>query len=105
MTRRKTGPAREPHPDPRIEAQLQRILSERRMIAGKEELIERDRAEIAMLRAVITKHPNWDGLKRRQDQVAVLLAEIHATEAEILRLHDEIEARIDKISDPDLTAL
>ena len=105
MTRQRSVPAREPHPDPRIEAQLQRILSIRTMSAGKEALIVRDRAEVAALRATIAKHPTWDGLTRRQDQVVVLLKEVAGVEAEILKLHDEIEARLSQISDVDLTAL
>lgn len=105
VTRQRNGPAREPHPDPRIEARLQRILSLRKIIAGKEALVERDRAQITSLRATIAKHPSWDGLRQRKTQVTELLREIIEVEADILKLHDDIEERLGEISDMDLTAL
>ena len=99
------APVREPHPDPRIEAQLQRILSIRTMITGKEALVARDRDEIARMRATMAKHPNREGHHRRREQIEALQAEIADAEAEVLKLHDDIEARLGEIADADLTAL
>ena len=97
--------AREPHPDPRIEAELQRILSLRLMISGKEALIVRDHEQVASLRARLARHPHWNAASYQREQVDRLLEEIGGIEAEILTLHDEIKARLDLISDVDLTAL
>jgi hypothetical protein len=105
MARKPAERPRDPHPDPRIEAQLQRILSIRRMIAGKHELIDQDREQIASLRAKVEKHPQFDRAKYQREQIGALLGEVGKTEAEILKLHDEIGARLDEISDADLTAL
>lgn len=96
---------RRPHPDPRIEAQLQRILSMQAMIARQHELITRDHEQITSLRAKVEKRPHWTRAPDQRKQVERLLAEIRQVEAEILKLHDKIEARMNEISDADLSAL
>ena len=98
-------PQRRPHPDARIETELQRILSLRKAIARKEALLDGDQAQLATLRATVAKHPTWDGHYLRQRQIETLLAEIAPLEAEVAKLHDEIAERVGRIDDADLTYL
>lgn len=105
MKRKEQARAREPHPDARIEAQLQRILSIRAMIADKEALAAQTRTQIQDLQEKLARHPQWSRARYQQDQIERLLEATDALEAEILELHDQIEARLGEISDVDLTAL
>lgn len=105
MSRKPAGRPREPHPDPRIEAKLQRILSLRKMVADKEALVGQDHQQVTSLRAKIEAHPNWDRASYQREQIERLLDEIGEMEAEIRNLHDEIETRLAGIDDMDLTAL
>jgi hypothetical protein len=105
MARKPRETPREPHHDPRMELQLQRILSLQKMIRDKEDLISRDHEQVRLLRETVAKHPVWNGTEERQDQIVLLLAEIKDVEAEILTLHAEIESRAGDISDIDLAAL
>jgi hypothetical protein len=94
-----------PHPDPRIEAELQRITSLRKVIARREDLLDADHRQITDLRDTVSRHPTWDGTLGRRQQITGLLDETHALEAEIVKLHDEIAERIARLSDTDVAWL
>ena len=96
---------RRPHPDARIEAELQRILSLQKAILRKDELLAADHQQIADLRHTVTRHPTWDGDLSRRERIAELLAEADDLEAEVAKLHDDIAARISALSDTDLAYL
>lgn len=105
MSRRKEPPARRPHPDARVEAELQRIISLRTAIARKEDLAARNHEQITALRQMVAKHPTWDGLKERKTQIAALLAETDGLDRDVTGLHDEIAKRIAALSDTDVAYL
>jgi hypothetical protein len=116
LRRSKEPPPRRPHPDARIEAELQRIISLRSTAARKESLIGEYGAEIGrlhdQLRAASRKNmdnnlyggflANIDPLERR---VASLQGEMRKLEAEVGQVHDEIGKRIELLSDTDLAYL
>ena len=98
-------PPRRPHPDPRVEAELQRIISLRKAIARKEDLAARNHDQIAALRETVAKHPTWSGHLDRQEQIVTLLEETGDLDAEVTGLHDEIAKRITALSDTDIAYL
>jgi predicted nucleic acid-binding Zn-ribbon protein len=99
------APERQPHPDARVEAEFQRILSLRKAVARKEEQLSQNQANIAHIRNMTTRHPGYDGHALRLRQIEALQREIPGLEAEVVRLHDEIAERIAAITDTDLAYL
>lgn len=103
--RRREAPARSPHPDARIEAELQSILSLRSVIARKEALLSTNAQQITTLRANLIRHPTWDHAVEWRKNAAFLQRETAQVEAEVRAQHDEIRALMDKIDDTDLAYL
>jgi chromosome segregation ATPase len=114
--RSKEPPPRRPHPDARIEAELQRIISLRSTAARKESLIGGYGAEIGrlhdQLRTASRKNmddnlyggfrANIEPIERR---IASIQGEIRKLEAEVGQVHDEIGKRIELLNDTDLAYL
>jgi hypothetical protein len=98
-------PARKPHPDPRIEAELQRIISLRKTVARKEELLAGDHLQITRMRERLSRRPTWDAATPVRQQIDGLLAETQTLEREVTQLHDDIAGRIAKLDDTDLAWL
>lgn len=96
---------RRPHPDARVETELQRIISLRKVIARKEDLLAEDQQRISALRRAMVSNAGYDGNKDRQAQVRLLLEETQTLDTEIARLHDDIAARVDALTDTDLAWL
>ena len=103
--RREQASPRQPHPDARVEAELQRILSLRAVIARKEALLASDHVQVTDLRRKVFLHPNWDDAPAWRTMIAALQEEAEQVEAEVAKLHDEIATRIGKIDDSDLAWL
>lgn len=103
--RRKEQPVRKPHPDARIEAELQRIISLRKAVTRKEELLARDHQQIAGMRERLSRRPTWDAAKPVKQQIADLLEETQTLELQVAQLHDDIADRIGKLDDTDLAWL
>ena len=100
---RRRAPERRQHPDPAVEAQLQRILWLRGTVAGKEDEVAGTRRDIRKadkaVRRDARKYPpdvtlGWRAADLRQ-RAAVL-------EAEIRGLYDEIGERIAAVDADDL---
>ena len=101
-------PARRPHPDPRVEAELQRIISLRKAIARKEADLGQIQAMVAKLRDSARQNPNTDttcGEGGRLDQIRDYQRETEDLEAGVAGLHDEIAKRITALSDTDIAYL
>jgi predicted nucleic acid-binding Zn-ribbon protein len=106
--RRRHAPPRQPHPDPRMEARLQRIVALRESAARKGDLSRQYAGEIGKLskgyrNRAFNGYPASAGdLERRLN---ALQGELRQVEAEIGRIHDEIAARTAELSDTDLAYL
>jgi hypothetical protein len=92
VLRRRRQPAREPHPDPRVEADLQRIISMRAAVARKEQAaaaasIEAVNAERQSAR--ISYHGKGS-CAAYADRAKDLRETADKAEDEITLLHDEI---------------
>ena len=101
---RRIPPPRRPHPDARIEAELQRIISLRSSIARQEEAAahaaaEAERADREAGR--VEKHgtQHADGYAQRAQEFRAIAAQ---AEAEITAMHDKIANRIAALNDDDL---
>ena len=105
LRRPKEPPPRRPHPDARIESELQRIISLRDAIARKEDLAAANHQQVTALRGTVAKHPAWVSTRQRQEQIDTLLNETDDLDDEITELHDEIAKRITALSDTDLAYL
>lgn len=105
MRRKSPAAERKPHPDARVEVELQRIISLRKVIARKEDLLASDHKQLDALRDTVTRHPTWDGHTRRQQQIRTLLDETQVLDAEVAKLHDDIAARVSVLTDTDLAYL
>jgi adenosyl cobinamide kinase/adenosyl cobinamide phosphate guanylyltransferase len=105
MPRNRKTTERQPHPDPRTEAELQRIISLRLSVARKEGLIERDLLEIDKLRTTYRQKANWSSSERWRQQADELSAEVQRLEAEVVAAHEEIGKRIDELSPADRSYL
>jgi hypothetical protein len=80
-----------PHPDPRVEAELRRILSLRQAVGARE-------------RTLRSTHRSLRGTSVPEVRAAYA-NEIRGVEDEIVGLHDEIAKRIAALSDTDLAYL
>lgn len=96
--------ARRPHPDPRIEAELLRIISLRSSIARQEEAAAHATAEAVRAdrqAGRVEKHGAQysDRYAQRAQELWAIAAR---AEAEITSIHDEIAKRIAALTDDDL---
>lgn len=110
-------PPRRPHPDARVEAELQRIISLRATAARKETLAGQYQSEIGtlhdQLREVSRKNMNGSlcgggltaNVQPLERRVAGLQGEMRKLEAEVGQVHDEIGKRIEQLNDTDLAYL
>lgn len=118
MRRRKSG--RKPHPDPRTELELQRILAAQAVIARMETMITDYRKEIASARNEQDKAgSNLRGtrasdserrgyeIQSRVQRDRIITAATRITEAEtsIAAAHDRVAELASKLSDTDLSYL
>ena len=105
--RSRTEKSRQPHPDPVVEAQLQRILSLRKLVALKEELAARDYREIRQLRRKFRKRIiiDSDAAQACLKQADALKQEVQVLADEIARAHDEIAALARELNETDLAWL
>jgi predicted nucleic acid-binding Zn-ribbon protein len=115
-------PQRTPHPDPRMEAELQKVLMLRRMADGYEEQIGHymdvvDDAQDAIDKAILNHGRNSESLSyisAKQLQQVTEASERRASRAEerisalrgeMRRVHEEIAELIAKLPDTDLAFL
>ena len=96
---------REPHPDPRVEVQLQQVLSLLRAAQGNEGMLDRIRANHALVSEMVARHPTWDGHVKRLAEIQRLNAEIARLNEETAALHAKVQELCSAISDNDLTFL
>jgi hypothetical protein len=96
---------REPHPDPRIEAELQRVISLRKAVARKEAQLDANDRNLRRVRATMRANSGSENNGRRADEADAIRQDSAGLEAEIMALHDEIAARIGKMDDADLAWL
>ena len=107
MFRRRRQPVREPHPDPRVETELQRIISLRAAVTRKEQVATATAGEVAKAEhesARISFHGKTD-CASYANRAKDLRATADRTETEITQLHDEIAKRIAALNDDDLSYL
>jgi hypothetical protein len=120
--RRKRERVRTPHPDPRVEAELQKILMLRRMADGYEEQIQRHADVVEDAQRAIKGAATRHGRKKSSatfitaeqvDKVAEISArriaqaedKMTALRGEVRRVHDEIADLMAKLADTDLAFL
>lgn len=98
-------PARQGHPNARIEAEFQRIVSLRRDVARKEAELDTAQREIPRLR----KKGGHDAATRTamvaREQADALEARLPVLATEIQELHDQIAKAIEPFADDDLLFL
>src|SRR5262249_16355033 len=106
LTRRRRDLApRKPHPDPRTEAELQRIISLQNAITRKEAALDGDHADLRKLDRTIARHPTWDGHNKRIKQAQAIRDRIGGLEQEISPLRADIAKRTAALSDTALAYL
>jgi septal ring factor EnvC (AmiA/AmiB activator) len=101
-------PTRQPHPDPRMESRLQRIIALRETAARKEDLSRQYAQEIGKLSTEYrTQAKLGQGFRARdmESRLKDLQADIRQLEEEIGRVHDEIAERTAELDDTDLAYL
>jgi hypothetical protein len=95
-------PQRTPHPDSRVEAELQRVLSIQRAIGRIERRIEDIRVQRLILEELAARRYNG-GSTHIADELArqsgILREERDALEAELPLMHDEIAKRLAELGD------
>lgn len=97
-----TPARRRPHPDPRVEAQLQRVLSLQQVVARGNTLLDQYHADVAGLQARIGKRPASDGASGWRRQVRHLNSEIARLNEEVRDTHDQVDALMQQLSDDEL---
>ena len=97
--------AREPHPDPAIELQLQEILDLRASIGRRAALIEQYREEIADLHEDARYDKSPERTKIFYERADQLDEKIRALEGEIEPVHERIRELQGKIGPDDLAFL
>ena len=100
--RPRPSPPREPHPDPRVEVQLQQVLSLRRAAGRNEQVLDGHHARHASVTDTAARHPTWDGHLRRLAEIGRINAEIARLNAETAELHAQVQELCAKVSDDDL---
>jgi hypothetical protein len=99
-------PQRQGHPNPRIEAEFQRIVSLRRDVARKEAELDAAQLEIPRLRKTAGQ-PNrsFSRADAAWKQADALEARLPVLATEIQELHDQITKAIEPFADDDLLFL
>lgn len=95
-------PERRPHPDPRVEARLQQVISLRRACARNEQLLDQYRDDTGRINRYLRDHPHYDGAPHRHDQITRLQAETARLNAETADLHERIGKVLEQLSDDEL---
>lgn len=91
--------ARRPHPDPLVEAGLQRVITFRRMAAAKEEQVRHDRWQIRKLDRAARRQRGID-LSGREHLADTLRREVRELEQDVIELHDAIAEQVNAL-EPD----
>lgn len=94
--------ARQPASDPRVEVQLQQVISLRRAAGRNETALDQCAAGIAELTDMTVKHPTWAGHAERGYEIERLQREIKRLNRETAELHAQIQEVVAKLSDEDL---
>lgn len=121
MRRKNRAPVRQPHPDPRIELELQRILSARAVIARAEERIALSHMEIESARDqqdYASSHLRTNSyrgdpelrvyeaqMRAQRERIAGTAGSISDAEQLIAAMYDQIAELTAKLADVDLTYL
>jgi predicted nucleic acid-binding Zn-ribbon protein len=100
-----SAPDRRPHPDARVEAELQRIVTLRRAVSRQERLIEQNLQQIDALRDKARNNAAYIAGENAERMAKALVKENSGLETEISNLHDRIDERIAKLTDTDLAYL
>jgi predicted nucleic acid-binding Zn-ribbon protein len=87
-------PARVPHPDGRVEAELQRVMALQRQVARTEARVGDINRELNLLAQKIRVNYGSSGMHDLTSLSATLREERDALEAELAPLHDEISKRL-----------
>jgi hypothetical protein len=95
-------PARQPASDPRVEAQLQQVISLRRAAGRNETALDQCAGGIAELTDTMVRHPTSAGHMERRYEVERLQREIGRLNRETAEYHAQIQEIIAKLSDDDL---
>lgn len=96
---------RTPHPNPAVEAQLQRILSAQAAIRRRQAEADAHAAQLAAAAEQTRRRPGWTKTARMEDDAVRVRAQLADLEAQIGALHDEVGAQMDKIGPDDLAYL
>lgn len=97
---RRKPPARQPHPDARIEAELQRVLALQRSAARTEAVIDRLNSEAGKMDTYARKHPHLYGSAEGSSARAQELRDEAAEQEErVAKLHDEIAKRLEALGE------
>lgn len=99
MFRRRREPPRRPHPDPLVEAALQRVIAFRRMAEAKEGQIAYDRRQIRKLDRAVRRQRDID-LSDRGYLAETLRREVRELEQDVMELHEAIAGQVSEM-DPD----
>ena len=101
-------PLRTPHPDPWIEARLQRIISLREAAGRQGDLARQYAGEIAELsaeyRRKVSSVWSWPA-ENLEGRIKSLQGDIRALEEEISRINDEVIKHTAELDDTDLSYL
>lgn len=96
-------PPRRAHPDPRVEVQLQRIISLRRAAQRNEDQLDEFQQELGHANRTAARNPGGSDTKRyRLREIDRLNEEITRLNRETADLHDQIGALCDKLTADDL---
>lgn len=108
MFRREKTKRRQPHPDPRIEVQLQRIIALRESAARKAALSVQYASEIEKVSAnyrYVTSNGYLTRVPDIKTQLRDLQTELRQVEEEITAVHASISGLLMSLSDTDLSYL
>jgi hypothetical protein len=95
-------PSRDPHPNPRVEVQLQQIISLRRAAARNEGLLDAYRTGITRVNGVIGANSGSDFNEDRRRDIDEMNTEITRLTGETAELHGQIAELCAKLADDDL---
>lgn len=102
------GQKRVPHPDPRVEIRLQRIIALRESAARRVVLIEQYRAEIEKLSYVYRDRIDdncYAGARNTESRMMTLQNDIRLLESEIDDVHASIAKHAEDLNDVELSYL
>ena len=96
------SPSRTPHPDPRVEVQLQQLPSLRRAAERNERLLDEHHSNQAHVSRAIARNSGSDCNPERAREIDRLSHEIGRLNAETAELHAQVQELCAKVSDEDL---